>query len=109
MKWYQKKYFFGWTNIKHVLKQLYLTFSDKKSELSSKKIERSLFVLSALYCFHKWFDYHFKELDYVESIALIGTILTYAGYNLIVTQKEKRKRFNNDNNPDRSDNQQESN
>jgi Ca2+/Na+ antiporter len=86
-----KKYFFGWTNIKYVCKQIYLTFSDKKSDLSSKKIERSLFVISALYCFHVWFEYHYRKLTYIEEIAVIGTLLGYAGFTLITTQKEKRK------------------
>lgn len=100
MKWYQKKYFFGWTNIKHVLKQVYFTFSDKTSELSSKKIERHLFVVSALYCFHVWFEYHYKHLTYIEEIAVIGTLLGYAGFNLMTTQKEKfKKNASNSNKP----------
>lgn len=90
MKWYEKKYFFGWGNWKKFFKDIYATFSNKPSELSSKRLERFALFSSALYCFHVWFQYHYKNLDYLEVIAVIGMLLGYAGFTLYTTQKEKR-------------------
>lgn len=90
MKWYQKKYFFGWDNWKTVFKDIYATFSNTPSKLSSKRLERFALFASALYCFHKWFEYHYKNLTYLEVIAVIGMLLGYAGFTLYTTQKEKK-------------------
>ena len=84
-----KKYFFGWTNIKHVIRQLYFTFTDKPSELSSKRIERALFVITGITAWCVWFSWHYKILIVAEMILATGTLFTYAGYTLNKTEKEK--------------------
>lgn len=84
-----KKYFFGWTNFKYVTKQLYLTFTDKPSDLSAKRIERALFVITGLTAWCVWFSWHYKILVVSEMILATGILFTYAGYTLQQTQKEK--------------------
>lgn len=91
MKWYQKKYFFGWSNIKYLLIQIYFTFSNRPSELSRKRIESCMLFISALSCTLVWFIYHFKTLDYLEMLAVTGALFVYAGYTMRVMQKEKIK------------------
>ena len=90
------KYFFGWENIKYVLKQIYYTFSNKPSELSRKRIESCALFVSALSCVLAWFIYHFKTLTYAEMIAVTGTLFIYAGYTMKVMQKEKLNEQNKD-------------
>lgn len=98
MKWYQKKYFFGWSNIKYLLTQIYFTFSNKPSELSRKRIESCLIFVSTLTASMTWFFIHIKELTYVEVIAFVTTHFAYAGYILNSVQKEKLKLKLNGNN-----------
>ena len=83
------KYFFGWTNFKHVAKQLYFTFTNQPSELSSKRIERAIFVLSGVTAWWIWFAWNYKVLVVAEMILATGTLFAYAGYTLKQTQKEK--------------------
>jgi DMSO/TMAO reductase YedYZ heme-binding membrane subunit len=103
----KKKYFFGWTNFKHVVKQVYLTFSNKSSELSSKRIERAAFVISALVSYHVWFSYHYKKLDYMEITVVMSALLGYAGFTLVKGIQEKYKQ--NGSNTDKPADKPESN
>lgn len=84
------KYFFGWTNFKHVAKQLYLTFTEQRSELSSKKIERALFIITGITAWCVWFSWHYRVLVVSEMILATGTLFTYAGYTMRQSQKEKQ-------------------
>lgn len=88
------KYFFGWTNFKYVAKQLYFTFTDKPSELSAKRIERALFILSGLTAWWMWFFWNYKILVVSEMILATGVLFTYAGYTLTKTEKEKSAEYN---------------
>jgi len=84
-----KKYFFGWNNIKFVITQLFLTLTNQPSLLSSKRVERMLFTLSGLTAWWMWFFWNYKILIVSEMILATGILFTYAGYTLVKTEKEK--------------------
>lgn len=88
-----KKYFFGWENIKIVLKELYMTLSSHKSFLSSKRIERLVLSVSAISIVLGTFIYLIIEnkLTSTDAIMLAGTLFVAAGYNMSQTQKEKKE------------------
>jgi len=85
-----KKYFFGWTNIKWVIAELGKTWSKEDSYFSSKKIERFLLFISGVYVLLRWYSTHVEKIEYEEAIAISATFLGYAGFTMIQTQKEKR-------------------
>jgi hypothetical protein len=87
-----KKLFFGWTNIKHVVRQIYLTFTKDKSELMSKKIERALFVITALSVVVSTTIYLIKsnKMDALEATILYSPLLVAAGYNIAMGSKETK-------------------
>lgn len=88
----KNKYFFGWENIKKIIKDLYQTFSNNKSFLSSKRIERFAFTAVALGIVIGSFVYLVKsdKLTATDSIILITPLLVAAGHNMIQTEKGKK-------------------
>ena len=91
MKWYEKKYFFGWENIKWVILQIGLTLSNQESFFSSKRIERVILFNTAVVSWMIWFYYHFRTITYTEMMATTGMLFIYAGYTMNMTEKEKLK------------------
>ena len=69
--------------------ELKKTFSNEPSFFSSKRIERVLFVLTALITFHVWFWKHVNKLTYEEVIACTVMWLGFAGYSMHKSDKEK--------------------
>jgi hypothetical protein len=86
-----KRYFFGWTNIKWFIKEILFTFSNKPSFFSSKRIERGILFCTALTSYMIWFFYHYKVLSPTDMVIVTGPIFFYAGYSMNTTQKEKNK------------------
>jgi len=70
--------------------ELKKSFSHEESFFSSKKVERGLFVLTALIGGHQWFWTHVDKMTYDQIIAFCGMWLAFAGYSMATTQKEKR-------------------
>ena len=93
------KYFFGWNNIKKVIKDFYGTFSSTKSFLSSKRIERFAFVTSALIIILGTFIYlmYKSTLTATDAIMLAGVLLTAGGYTLAQTEKAKKDKNETEN------------
>lgn len=88
----KKKYFFGWENIKWVIREFAKTWSEEASYFSSKKIERSLLFCSGLYMLLRWYDTHIHDLEYAEAIAVVVTTFGYAGFTMIQTERSKIKK-----------------
>lgn len=86
------KMFFGWENIKKVVKDIYDTFSSKKSFLSSKRLERFALVSVGLTIILGTFIFLVSKgtLTATDAIMLAGLLLTAAGYNLTQTEKSKK-------------------
>lgn len=71
-------------------KEIMLTFSNKKSLFSSKKIERFIvfivfLILSVIYIIRK-----IDSLTSMELIEIIGLWLAYGGYNTYNLHKDKK-------------------
>ena len=79
-----------WSQIKWVIIELGKTLSSKPSFFSSKRLERWAAFTTGETFLVVYFGYHFKELTYVEALALAGAAFTIAGYTLHATQKEKK-------------------
>jgi hypothetical protein len=77
------------------LKDLYHTFSNEKSFLSSKKIERSLFVTSILAMYWTFFILVVLKATITDFILFISPLFIAAGFNLLQSEKNKKNEKNN--------------
>jgi len=87
-----------WQKLNWFICEIIKTFSHEGSVFSSKKIERMMFVVSALIYSHYWFWTHVDNLTYEQIIAFVSMHLGFAGYSLVQTQKEKRLKNQNESN-----------
>jgi hypothetical protein len=78
------------------INELYYTWSNEKSFLSSKKIERSIFVLTILAMYWTYFLLVVLKASIGDFILFISPLFVAAGFNLIQTEKEKKNKPNND-------------
>jgi hypothetical protein len=77
--------------MKRIIKELLLTFSEQKSLISSKRLERfSLFALSlsavAYYLFKGIYNW---EIGSSDLLIIIATLLGYAGFNTVIAKKNE--------------------
>lgn len=87
-----KKFFSSvWLELTFVYVELKKTFSNEPSFFSSKRIERFLFVITALWAGNYWIYTHVDLLTYEMIIAFCALWLGFAGYSMNTTQKEKKK------------------
>lgn len=68
------------------------SFSNEPSFFSSKRIERYLFVMTALWAGNYWLVTHVDALTYEMIIAYCALWLGFAGYSMTTTQKEKKNK-----------------
>jgi hypothetical protein len=73
------------------LKDLYHTFSNEKSFLSSKKIERSLFVTTILAMYWTYFILVVLKATITDFILFISPLFIAAGFNLLQSEKNKKQ------------------
>lgn len=86
-----KKFFSNiWEEIVFIYTELKKSFSGEDSFFSSKKIERALFVITAVTAANYWFYTHVETLTYEMVIAFCAMFLGFAGYSMATTQKEKK-------------------
>lgn len=80
-------------NISLMIKEWLLTFSNKKSFLSSKRIERFLFTSTSLGIVISTCVYEMKhdKISASEAIILISPLLIAAGYNTAMGNKDKKE------------------
>jgi hypothetical protein len=85
------KYFFGWTNIKYILTQVYKTLSNEKSFLSSKRLERMSFTgLSEIMILGTFIFLVYKgTLTASDTIILVSPLMIAGGYNIVMGNKDK--------------------
>jgi hypothetical protein len=86
-----KTYFFGWTNIKWLLRQLLATFSDEPSYITSKRLERFGMYSSSMFVFLDYYRRNRTHISVGECIAMVTLMLGYAGYNSYQMRKEKQE------------------
>lgn len=79
----------------NTLRDFYRTFSNEKSFLSSKKIERSLFVTSILAMYWTFFILVVLKATITDFILFISPLFIAAGFNLLQSEKNKKNEKNN--------------
>lgn len=86
-----KKYFFGWTNIKWLIKEIIALGSSKSSYFSKKRIESGIAFLIAqfgmLYFLIKGID----RMDVYDICIWATTEFAVAGYMISQIQREKKE------------------
>ena len=75
----------------NTLKDFYRTFSNEKSFLSSKKIERSLFLTSILAMYWTFFILVVLKATITDFILFISPLFIAAGFNLLQSEKNKKQ------------------
>ena len=86
-----KKYFFGWGNIKWVIKELFAMYSAKDSYFSKKRIESALAFLGGYWIvlYHAWACR--ETITNSEIIADATLLFVIAGYTVRQIQSEKKE------------------
>ena len=74
----------------NTLKDIYHTFSNERSFLSSKKIERSLFVTSILAMYWTYFILVVLKASITDFILFISPLFIAAVFNLLQSEKNKK-------------------
>lgn len=85
-----KKYFFGWQNIKWFILEWLKTYSNQPSFFASKRIERSFLFGAALIMTIVYFAYHVKLMASGDLMLITGGLFVYAGYNTVQMRKDKK-------------------
>ena len=79
----------------NTLRDFYRTWSNEKSFLSSKKIERSLFVTTILAMYWTYFILVVLKASITDFILFISPLFIAAGFNLLQSEKNKKNEKNN--------------
>lgn len=91
----KKKYFFGWTNIKWILKELINIYSVKNSFFSKKRIESGLAFLIAQWGMIFFLLEKHSELSMGEFLLWAAAEFAVSGYIINKIQSEKKMDKNN--------------
>lgn len=88
-----KRYFFGWTNLKFFLKELFNTLSADKSKLSAKRLtmfvaNNSVICLTWIFVLTMLFLDKLTATDFVISISPMAGI---GAYNLSKSESAKKE------------------
>ena len=84
-----KKYFFGWSNIKWFIKQLIYLGSSKPSFFSKKRIESGIAFLVAQFGMIYFLTKNIDKMDTSDICFWAATEFAVAGYIISHIQKEK--------------------
>jgi len=84
-----KKYFFGWTNIKWIIREFVAMYSSQPSYFSKKRFESSIAFLSAIGTMLFYVYAHWATITNGEIWADVALLFTIAGYAVNQIQKEK--------------------
>lgn len=92
-----RKFFFGWTNIKWFIKELFNVYSSsKKSVLSKKRLESGIAFFIGQIGMVFFLIMNHKEMTTSDLAIWAGIEFAISGYMVTQIQKEKRDRdYNN--------------
>jgi hypothetical protein len=85
-----KKTFFGWSNIKWLIKEFMAMYSNHDSYFSKKRFESSMAFLSALGLILAHAHYSRATITNSEILADATLLFVIAGYTVNQIQKEKK-------------------
>lgn len=91
-----KKYFFGWTNWKWLMKEFIAMYSTKPSYFSKKRFESSVAFLSAIGTMLFYIHSHWATITNGEVWADVALLFGIAGYAVRQIQNEKAERSKGD-------------
>jgi len=95
----KKKYFFGWTNFKWLVKELVNMYSGKPSYFSKKRIESGLAFIVAQWGMIFFLLEKHSDLTMTDLIMWAGVEFAISGYMIHQIQKEKKNEEENLENP----------
>ena len=85
-----KKYFFGWTNIKWIIREFVAMYSNTDSYFSKKRFESSIAFLSGIGIILCNIYYHRTTITNSEVLANAVILFSIAGYTVSKIQSEKK-------------------
>jgi hypothetical protein len=88
-----KKYFFGWTNLKWLIKELIEVYSSKPSYFSKKRLESGLAFITAQWGMIYWLIKNVEAISASELAIWAGIEFAVAGYMVNQIQKEKKDKW----------------
>ena len=92
-----KKYLFGWTNIKWLIKELTKLYSDEKSYFSKKRVESGIAFLIGQWGMVYYIYMNIDKLTSSDIALWAGVEFAVAGYIINQIQKEKKSEEPTDN------------
>ena len=87
-----KKYFFGWQNIRWAIKELIKVFSNEPSYFSKKRIESFIAFAVGQWGMIYFLLLHVSTLTASDMLIWAGVEFAIAGYVIREIQKEKKRR-----------------
>lgn len=85
-----KKYFFGWFNIKLLLVEIVKMYTNKTSFFSKKRIESGIAFVIGQYGMLYWLNSHIVNISSSDMFIWAGVEFAIAGYIVNEIQKEKK-------------------
>ena len=85
-----KKYFFGWKNIKLIVRELRDLYSDKSTYFSKKRVESGVAFLVGQFGMVYWLSQNIDTLSSSDIVLWAGVEFAIAGYMVNAIQKEKK-------------------
>ena len=86
----EKKYFFGWSNIKWLVKELINQYSNKESFFSKKRLESGIAFLIGQFGMVYFLMINITKLTTSDIALWAGVEFAIAGYIVNQIQKEKK-------------------
>ena len=86
----KKKWFFGWSNIKWLIKELIKQYSDDKSYFSKKRVESGIAFVIGQFGMVYFLMINIEKLTSSDITLCAGVEFAIAGYMLNHIQKEKK-------------------
>lgn len=86
----KKKWFFGWTNIKFLIKELVKLYSDTPSYFSKKRVESGIAFIVGQWGMIYFLTQNIDKLTTSDIALWAGVEFAIAGYIINQIQKEKK-------------------
>lgn len=86
----KKKYFFGWTNIRWVIKEIVNLYSSTSSYFSKKRIESGISFAIGQWGMIYFMMQNIDELTTSDAVLWAGVEFAISGYIINQIQKEKK-------------------
>ena len=96
----KKKYFFGWNNIKWVIKESVNIYSSKKSFFSKKRIESGIAFVIAQWGMIFFLLENINKMSTSDLFIWAGIEFAVSGYIINQIQKEKKQEESEKENPE---------